>query len=190
MDDDWISLRFVSFSVKCHLFVYIIHVKLAHTRLIHMVWDEKKKIVCIFYACMIRESMAAKVNERKFKTKQIKSTHVACFSLMSTFLDESWTVTVIQLAENIGSLSMTVILYSLCSMLYAAFYTQCCCACALFKTNNFDIRFWPKQFNFFFFFLTLAFSFLFHCFLFSSLNSGANFHPNKEQNQLDCNTDP
>lgn len=85
--------------------------------------------------------MATEVNERSQtkKMKQIKSTHVAYFSLMSTFLGEFWTVMVSQLAEN--RLPLDDGYFAHCSMLNAAFYTQCCCAYALFKTNNFDIRF-------------------------------------------------
>lgn len=129
--------------------------------------------------------------------KQIKSTHVAYFSLMSTFLGEFWTDTVHQRDDGCSAH---------CSMIYAAFYTQCCCACVCALQN---IQFWhtilTEKFNFFcfvllcyisvsfsFFFIlfTLAFFLLFSLFFsFSSLNSGANFHP-KKQKQLDYNTDP
>lgn len=97
------------------------------------------------------------------KTKQIKSTHVAYFSLMSTFLDEFWRLLYSNcLKISLLLLMMVILLTVLCFMLY----TQCCCACVLFKTNNFDIRFWPKIYNFFISFSSYLF-FLFFFFILS-----------------------
>lgn len=99
--------------------------------------------------------------------KQIKSTHVAYFSLMSTFLGEFWTVTVHQRDDGCSAH---------CSMIYAAFYTQCCCACVCALQN---IQFWhtilTEKFNFFCFvllcYISVPFSFFFILFTLAFFSS-------------------
>lgn len=160
----------------------------------------QNKIVCIHNACMIRESMATNVNERKNKTDRIYSRRLffTDVNIFRRILDGYCTPTGWKYRFLFWwRLTLLTVL-----MLSADLYTQCCCACALFKTNNFDIRFWPKNLIFFFqLFLLLYISvsvfffFILSSFgLFSLLFSVFKFKlwrefPLKKQIQIDCNTD-